>query len=831
MFRGYPDWQNPQLVAGHQLFAAYETPGTFMCAPSSLPVAEDTSKVPEFHLDLYNQDLGASGLSSFGLLTIRFRLGYDLAAAREALLSHTPDLQVMPLEVEDGWVRFTGTDAFNWPETLRIPRALDALGTNLTLHLRLNGTDADLFLETLRRGLSSLFADVLLIQQGVASRVANVVTFSPSTLQKALWRDNVTIPVAALSDTMTSGINSLPVHFARPVTDDEAGTTAQALLDRLSAHLGKLELSPDETGPVPYLRATSVGMPNSEMRFDLAEPVLVPRGFLVSADPLGTARTFSITDLENRLVQRIAAPAFHSGWRQINVAGNFPRHRIGAQLLGVEITAPPYLPARPHTVKTTVVFTAETTQKTVELKLSPDEPLRFTWHTLAIVNGGETSQTLEGPPQTYEGSGDATFLVVPPGAFEAKLVILEADPSLLAEAEIEVHVRGRRETQSWAGKGLLNAQSQELAVFLPRDVTQPELLATAISRANGTRVETGILPLVPTRFDPFSFPGTGVRRVSLKAFFTTGIREMLIECAPQDRLEDPLRRHLVRLTPAVPAAEFSYIALSPFHTGYCWRWASSGNTSGGSWSAPLNPDSPLVLSLSPLEDPMPSASSLILDGVELTSVPNEPRAYFYRPIAAGIANDATGRKQISLIEAGTVTMLSLTAQWGVEGSTLETVREKLATQLKLADTNAVTLRSALVEVGEVELWLTDTSGNLKPFLKATSSGMPPYATAFNTMLTAEQAPIIKKALKGERGLLRLRYTVTDRTVKHLTQSVTEQKMHTTETWTTTSAGTVGETTTHEETRADTQTSETTTMPQPPVTRLYEADAADWGLPT
>lgn len=830
MFQGHPDWHSPQQAAGYLLFAAYEIPGTFLCPPSSLPVAEDATKSPEFRLDLYSQDLGASGVSTFGLLTIRFRLDYDLTTTREALLASAPHLRVKPLEVEEGWVRFSGAEAFNLPDTLRIPRVLDAHGSNLALHLRLEGTDADLFLETMRRGLSTLFAEVLLVRRGVASRVANVVTFDPSTLRNALWGGKEIVSLDALSDAIVSGMSALPVRFTKPVTNDEAKITAQALLDRFGAHFGKLDLSPEGTGSGPYLRATSADMPSGEVRFDLAEPVLVPRGFFLTADPLGTARTLSVADLENRLVQRMAAPAFRSGWRRINVARNFPKRCIGTQLFSIEITAPPFLPARPHTVKANVVFTAETAQKAVELRLSPDEPLRFTWRTLAVVDRDGTAQTLEGPTQTYEGSGDATFLVVPPSAFDASFVTLEADPSLLTEAQIEIRVRGWRGEKVWTGKGLLNESAQDLAVFMPRDVTLPELLATAVCRTNGVRVETQILPLVATRFDPFSFPGTGARRAILKASFTSGHREMLIECAPQDRLEDPLRRHLVRLTSAAPEAEYSYVALSPFRTGYCWRWASSGSTPASSWSDPLNPDAPLLLPVSQMEDSMPNTSPLIIDGVELTPVPDEPRTYFYRPVAAGIASDANGKKQISLIEAGPVAMLALTAIWGVEGTALEAVRDQLAAQQNLSDSNVIILRPALVDVGQVELQLDDGSGILKPFLKTTSSGMPPYAAAFNTMLTAEQTPMVKRALKGERGLLRLRYAVVERPVKQQKQSLTEHEIHETSTWTTTRIRNEAETTTGEETRTDSRSAKTATATASPAIRLYEADAADWGLP-
>lgn len=229
---------------------------------------------------------------------------------------------------------------------------------------------------------------------------------------------------------------------------------------------------------------------------------------------------------------------------------------------------------------------------------------------------------------------------------------------------------------------------------------------------------------------------------------------------------------------------------------------------------------------------MSNHSPLTIDHVELTPVPGEPRAYFYRPVAAGIASDANGKKQISLIEAGPVAMLALTGMWGVEGTALEAVRGKLAAQLNLADPKTITLRPALVDVGDVELRLSDGAGNLKPFLKTTSSGMPPYPAAFNSMLTAEQTPTVKRALKGERGLLRLRYTVVERPVKQQADSFTQDEVRTTST-TTITRGLIGdETTIRRESRTETGTDSETPTPQSSIEpQYYETDAADWGLPS
>ena len=154
---------------------------------------------------------------------------------------------------------------------------------------------------------------------------------------------------------------------------------------------------------------------------------------------------------------------------------------------------------------------------------------------------------------------------------------------------------------------------------------------------------------------------------------------------------------------------------------------------------------------------------LIIDGVELTPVPEHPHTYRYTPLAATVARDNAGRAQISLIKAGTFAMLNCTTMWGVTGAALEVARAKLAAQLRLAEPSQVTLTPAPVEVGPVELLLGDGSGRFDTLLTAQSSGMPPYSAAFSATLTEAQRTSVEKALGGERGFLAVRYSVREST--------------------------------------------------------------------
>lgn len=149
-----------------------------------------------------------------------------------------------------------------------------------------------------------------------------------------------------------------------------------------------------------------------------------------------------------------------------------------------------------------------------------------------------------------------------------------------------------------------------------------------------------------------------------------------------------------------------------------------------------------------------------IKGVRLASVKGQPSTWIYHPTKAGIAQHAGGGKQFTLIQAGSVAMLTMTAMWGVPPETLESVRQTLAAKIGTS-AEGVILSHAAVEVGQVQLLIGDGVGGFTPFASAGSSGAPPYNAAFNLTLDAGQLEKVKKAVQGARGWLAVRYVVNE----------------------------------------------------------------------
>lgn len=200
-------------------------------------------------------------------------------------------------------------------------------------------------------------------------------------------------------------------------------------------------------------------------------------------------------------------------------------------------------------------------------------------------------------------------------------------------------------------------------------------------------------------------------------------------------------------------------------------------------------------------------------------------AWRYRARAPGLARGGDGRAQFTLIAAGAVTMLALTASWGVPAEALDAVRAELAARAQVPPAQ-LSLSPAPIEVGAVRLMLGDGAGAYEELAKVRSSGTPPYHAAFNLMLDQDQAAKVRKALSGERGWLELRYEARDAAEARVASSASREDSLTLDA---ALRDAQGEASLRAELNYREQAEADSGRPEPR-DRSYSADAADWGLP-
>ena len=350
---GAPDWHAPLRLGDRILYPAYEQPGRFHLPPAALDVAMSAEGEPAFRLNLFRQDRGSQGLAEFGLLEISFAARFDLAEVRQAVQAELPGAQLSRLLPEAGLLRLSAPAALGLPEAVTAVQTLDVGSVgSLAMTLRLDAMAAELFLGALRQGLATILADAWIVCRGVAARHGCTVRFDPAALREALLGPSADdlIAVETMRDRLRTEPPSLPVTLSAPVAAEEAAGFADALTDRLIGEFATVAAPPAD-GSGTWVRLDAAKARSGEVRWDLSEPVLAPRLFSLQADPMGAARTMVGAAAEAALVRTIGVAAMPSGWRKLSIAPNIPERRVGVLRTAIEITVPPYPPARPQTLE------------------------------------------------------------------------------------------------------------------------------------------------------------------------------------------------------------------------------------------------------------------------------------------------------------------------------------------------------------------------------------------------------------------------------------------------------------------------------------------------
>jgi hypothetical protein len=768
MLAGSPDWNASTAFDGHAAFAAWERPATFVVPPTAL-VARRHDGSPALRLDRYRQDRDRDGLAEFSLLSLAFAVDTHLPTPDDA--QGTDALGFHPMRVERGWIRLDPVGALHLPDAVRELQPLDiAGGGSMTMGLRLDSAATELFIGALRRGMAIVNADAWCRVRGVAARHPLSLSVDPPALLAGLRAigsdaasstDALEIPIDVLRDVLLADPARLGLAPLGQVPDRDRAQVVQAFLDRCAARFAETVPGPRD-GRV-HLRFEPARMGPAQLRWSLDEVLLVPRMFALAADPLGPLRNLDAATLERDVLREHIAPALDSGWHAIAVHANVPQRRIGLLRTQVELIAPARPPARPFASKAALPLPDGRSPVITTLRLAPSEPLAYRWHTQAYIADAGRVTMLPGPVR----ESTRELLVIGMEDFDLSLVNVDCEPSFLSEASVIVQVEGTRHGRVWSLSAKLERDAPAVAFAVPRDVVGATLSATAEALAGDARATMAPIPLEALTLDAFSFEGSGARALDVEGRFGDDSPQILVEVVPEGREREPARVRLLRLTPAASRERWTWMATSPLRPGY--RWRRYGETQ---WSPVMSAASPLIVHSSSAPGAAQGANmERMIEDAVLSPVPGETNAWHYRARHPGIAADG-GTPQMSLISAGGIHMLSLTAIWGVPSAQLEAARKALAAETGI-DAARIELRPSPHAVGEVVLRFGDGAGGWEDAARTQSSGMPPYHAAFSLMLDDARADKVRRALGGETGLFGVAYAWTLSGGAHTTTASTD----------------------------------------------------------
>ncbi|MBK7820434.1 MAG: hypothetical protein IPJ61_05005 [Tessaracoccus sp.] len=144
---------------------------------------------------------------------------------------------------------------------------------------------------------------------------------------------------------------------------------------------------------------------------------------------------------------------------------------------------------------------------------------------------------------------------------------------------------------------------------------------------------------------------------------------------------------------------------------------------------------------------------IVAVGVECRRVADD--TWSYVSLAPWPQQSHDGSPMMSLLAAGDIAFLQLTAQLDPPGATLDQVRATLAAGRNPA---TITLTSGVRTVRAVEVTV-GADDDTRVLATSTGSGFPPFTAAFGISLTRDDRPAVDAALRGEAGHVHITYDI------------------------------------------------------------------------
>lgn len=141
----------------------------------------------------------------------------------------------------------------------------------------------------------------------------------------------------------------------------------------------------------------------------------------------------------------------------------------------------------------------------------------------------------------------------------------------------------------------------------------------------------------------------------------------------------------------------------------------------------------------------------------LTPVPHRPRTWTVRPATLRIAGDP-GDRQLAVVDAGSLGLLSVTLELPVRQEALTAARRQLA-EAERCEPEQITLIRADLNPRSADLQLVDAGGGMSVLAEGRPSRAAPHPAVFSSTLTPAQLAVVRRALAGERGLLTATYEI------------------------------------------------------------------------
>lgn len=760
VFANLPDWGAPLDGADGLAWLACGQPHRALGLATGLVLERDDGR-PGYALESFRLSSDPR-LDSFGVLTMRFVGDFRLAERRKALFASLPDVHLDVIPLQDGFVRFLSARAMDM-QGLDAAQPLMSAGSGVKLTLKLAGQGIAAFNSLVSGGDVPILAQIIYQADGRAIRARGTANVDGRALLPLLqelpggfWSRS------ALVDALKAN------HFGPALTveteETEPMATARAIdaaIDRLTALAFVLKAA-DRPEAEPMWEVQAEALADRTLVLRLDDDFAAPRGFLLRSSALTPPEM-----VEREIEDDHGTITMATGMHVVTIDANLPPVRVGIARAGVELTVPANPPHRTETIRKTLIFDGAAGLAVVPLRLSPDEPLAFDYQTFVIALSGGSAERLEGPKLRNED----TQLTVPPSAFPVDFQRAEATASILQFGSVAVRWSAALGTGSWHAEASLTPAAPAVAVAIPPGcdalIVNAELVAADGSGRLAIPADAG----ATLWFDLSGVPQAGPQSARFEADFGGKRSTVMIECVANSEADSAAPPTLILLRETSPEAEYRWLPDNPFRAGFRCRWsATSGQVSD--WSPPYPGGSTVsVMAGSEQSDPWPGFSNTrdtapakpdisedgekIVDTSGLELFAAGAGSYFFRSNGPRLQRTPEGKPAIQLMGTDQSAFLQITAEWTVGADRLSA----LAAAISKRDGASPTLAPAPDNVRETALEIAQADGSYAVAATGTALGVAPQTSLLTATLVAEQAEAVRRAIAGERGLARLRYTI------------------------------------------------------------------------
>lgn len=595
---GLPDFQQPMIGDGFQVYFPYEAQGAHVVVPNGLEVALRSDGKPDFLLELVRGVNPMLPPKPYGVLDLRLRPKYRMEQALALARSKAPWATLGYPSFSSSFLKFQQTaDTGDLPADLLAPMRLGWNGLETTRFvLQVSEEAAVMIKRCLQNEIAELLVVSVVEMEGVSPRVPVKISFQPRELITALAAlgENRLVARDDVVAFFRTDPSSFPIKLDGPFREELKDDFAEAVADLVRNRYARSAPAPKDPMKEYFALPAPETAGSDTLDWDFSEPHRVSRGLVLSLDPFAAAKQLAASEGLAAVVHQTVIPPIQIGTHQVWITANLLSERPGVLASGVTLKAPAAPPFRPQAITLSAEFQPPMDSAMLVLRLSPKEELQYTYSTFVVLQSGDSVERLNGTETSHSGERlDLTLT-----DFPIDFLPVEASPALLAIANVGGVLRGHNGTASFESSFSLTAERPSIAHPLPKGATgiTVDVEARAKDTPRVLRLNRNVVGGLS--LDLSSFREYGTQTVEVECDFSKGTATLVaIDLLPEGSAETADAIAVMSLTPAKPGKEWTFSPESPFRAGYRYRMHPGADEIAAPWSEVRQPGS--VLQVAP----------------------------------------------------------------------------------------------------------------------------------------------------------------------------------------------------------------------------------------